>query len=67
MLEVTYQYNDSIRKVTYETISEFINSQMACSLEVPSYYNVKKVVLDGKIIDNVEGLSQDELYNFFNK
>lgn len=65
MLTITYQYKESIRTMSYDDEKIFLSSQMSCTLDVPTFYTVKKVVLNGVEIPALEHRTQDEVYEYF--
>lgn len=65
MIEITYEYNGTLRTMSYENPKIFLTSQLSCTLDVPHFYTVKKVMVDGVEIEELRQVSQETLYDYF--
>ncbi|MDT2736956.1 hypothetical protein P7H00_07430 [Enterococcus pseudoavium] len=66
MLVITYSLNDSKEEKTYASAKDFIAAQLKEVPDLPDYYHVVQVTLDGKEIDLADK-SISGLFNYLNK
>ncbi len=67
MIEIIYEYKGSIMHMKYENRDIFLTSQLACTLDVPSFYTVLKVIVDQHEIKDLANVKQDDVYHYFLK